>query len=118
MKVTATGFTIPDSNELDIRLQDSDALKINNGNNSLEFCDGVVTLTVTTGASPSANYTWFKDNVKVAEGVGKTEYAAEGSGVYYATVGSSSGGCPATSNSVVVKKTTITAPLGRRYQHP
>ena len=109
LKVTATGFTIPDSNELDIRLQDSDALKINNGNNSLEFCDGVVTLTVTTGASPSANYTWFKDNVKVAEGVGKTEYAAEGSGVYYATVGSSSGGCPATSNSVVVKKTTITA---------
>jgi len=109
LKVTATGFTIPDSNELDIRLQDTDALKINNGNNSLEFCDGVVTLTVTTGASPSANYTWFKDNVKVAEGVGKTEYAAEGSGVYYATVGSSSGGCPATSNSVVVKKTTITA---------
>ena len=109
LKVTATGFSIPDSNELDIRLQDANALKINGGNNSLEFCDGVATLTITTGASASATYTWFKDNVKVAEGVGKTEYAAEGSGVYYATVGASSGGCPATSNSVVVKKTTITA---------
>ena len=109
LKVTATGFTIPDSNELDIRLQDANALKINGGNNSLEFCEGVVTLTVTTGASASATYTWFKDNVKVAEGVGKTTYTTDGSGVYYATVGASLGGCPATSNSVVVKKTTITA---------
>lgn len=109
LKVTATGFTIPDSNELDIQLQDANALKINGGNNSLEFCEGTATLSVSTGASPSATYTWFKDNVKVAEGVGKTEYSAEGTGVYYATVAASSGGCPATSNSVVVKKTTITA---------
>jgi len=40
-------------------------LKINGGNNSLEFCEGTATLSVSTGASPSATYTWFKDNVKV-----------------------------------------------------
>nr|WP_314289636.1 gliding motility-associated C-terminal domain-containing protein [uncultured Capnocytophaga sp.] len=110
LKTTATGFSsIPVSNELNITLQDANALKINNGNPSLDYCDGTATLSVTTGGNASSTYTWFKDNVQIARGVGMTEYVTDGSGVFYATVESNGGGCPATSNSVVVKKTTVTA---------
>ena len=110
LKITASGFpAIPESNVLDIQLQDSNALRINNSVDNVDFCGEVYTLTVTTGADPTATYTWFKDRVQIAQGVGMTEYGVTTTGVYYATIGSTGGGCPATSNSVVAKRTVITA---------
>lgn len=110
LKITASGFpAIPESNVLDIQLQDSNALRINNSVDNVDFCGEVYTLTVTTGADPTATYTWFKDRVQIAQGVGMTEYGVTTTGVYYATIGGTGGGCPATSNSVVAKRTVITA---------
>lgn len=110
LKITASGFpAIPESNVLDIQLQDSNALRINNSVDNVDFCGEVYTLTVTTGANPTATYTWFKDRAQIAQGVGMTEYGVTTTGVYYATIGGTGGGCPATSNSVVAKRTVITA---------
>ncbi|AMD85871.1 gliding motility-associated C-terminal domain-containing protein [Capnocytophaga haemolytica] len=110
LKVGATGFpAIPESNELDLQLVNTDALKINGGAANLEFCDDTVTLTVTTGATPAATYTWYKDNVKVAQGMGMTSYNTNASGVYYVAAGSSGSGCPATSNLLVVLKRAVSA---------
>ena len=110
LKITASGFpAIPESNVLDIQLQDSNALRINNSVDNVDFCGEVYTLTVTTGADPTATYTWFKDRAQIAQGVGMTEYGVTTTGVYYATIGGTGGGCPATSNSVVAKRTVITA---------
>ena len=110
LKITASGFpAIPESNVLDIQLQDSNALRINNSVDNVDFCGEVYTLTVTTGADPTATYTWFKDRAQIAQGVGMTQYGVTTTGVYYATIGSTGGGCPATSNSVVAKRTVITA---------
>ena len=110
LKITASGFpAIPESNVLDIQLQDSNALRINNSVDNVDFCGEVYTLTVTTGADPTATYTWFKDRAQIAQGVGMTEYGVTATGVYYATIGGTGGGCPATSNSVVAKRTVITA---------
>lgn len=110
LKITASGFpAIPESNVLDIQLQDSNALRINNSVDNVDFCGEVYTLTVTTGADPTATYTWFKDRVQIAQGVGMTQYGVTTTGVYYATIGGTGGGCPATSNSVVAKRTVITA---------
>ena len=110
LKITASGFpAIPESNVLDIQLQDSNALRINNSVDNVDFCGEVYTLTVTTGADPTATYTWFKDRTQIAQGVGMTEYGVTTTGVYYATIGGTGGGCPATSNSVVAKRTVITA---------
>ena len=110
LKITASGFpAIPESNVLDIQLQDSNALRINNSVDNVDFCGEVYTLTVTTGADPTATYTWFKDRAQIAQGVGMTQYGVTATGVYYATIGGTGGGCPATSNSVVAKRTVITA---------
>ena len=110
LKITASGFpAIPESNVLDIQLQDSNALRINNSVDNVDFCGEVYTLTVTTGADPTATYTWFKDRTQIAQGVGMTEYGVTTTGVYYATIGGTGGGCPATSNPVVAKRTVITA---------
>ena len=110
LKITASGFpAIPESNVLDIQLQDSNALRINNSVDNVDFCGEVYTLTVTTGADPTATYTWFKDRAQIAQGVGMTQYGVTTTGVYYATIGGTGGGCPATSNSVVAKRTVITA---------
>ena len=110
LKITASGFpAIPESNVLNIQLQDSNALRINNSVDNVDFCGEVYTLTVTTGADPTATYTWFKDRAQIAQGVGMTEYGVTTTGVYYATIGGTGGGCPATSNSVVAKRTVITA---------
>ena len=110
MKIKASGFpAIPESNVLDIQLQDSNALRINNSVDNVDFCGEVYTLTVTTGADPTATYTWFKDRAQIAQGVGMTQYGVTTTGVYYATIGGTGGGCPATSNSVVAKRTVITA---------
>ena len=74
LKITASGFpAIPESNVLDIQLQDSNALRINNSVDNVDFCGEVYKLTVTTGADPTATYTWFKDRVRIAQGVGMTE---------------------------------------------
>ena len=110
LKIKASGFpAIPESNVLDIQLQDSNALRINNSVDNVDFCGEVYTLTVTTGADPTATYTWFKDRAQIAQGVGMTQYGVTTTGVYYATIGGTGGGCPATSNSVVAKRTVITA---------
>lgn len=110
LKIKASGFpAIPESNVLDIQLQDSNALCINNSVDNVDFCGEVYTLTVTTGADPTATYTWFKDRAQIAQGVGMTQYGVTTTGVYYATIGGTGGGCPATSNSVVAKRTVITA---------
>lgn len=100
---------IPASNEIDIKLRDPNALRINGGAPSLDFCDGSVTLTITTGANSDATYTWYKDNVQVAQGKGMTTYNTDISGVFYVSVSDFYGGCPATSSSIVVKRNTITA---------
>ena len=111
LSLSATGFTaIPDSNELDVLLQDANALKLNGGLTNLEFCEGTLTLTITTGANASATYTWYKDgNTQIAQGVGLTEYNVDSSGVYHVQVAAGFGGCPATSNALAVNKNIITA---------
>ena len=110
VKTTAPNYTsIPTSNELNIKLKDANALKINGGVPSLEYCSDTATLTITTGANSNTIYTWFKDNVQVAQGKGKTEYVANSSGVFYANMAANAGGCPATSAAIVVKKNTVTA---------
>ena len=75
----------------------------------MTYCQDTVTLTVTTGANASSTYTWYKDNVQVAQGVGLTEYTTNVSGVFHVSVSANYGGCPATSSAIVVRKNNVTA---------
>ena len=105
VKTTAPNYTsIPTSNELNIKLIDANALKINGGASSLEYCGDTATLTITTGANSNTIYTWYKNDVRVAQGKGKTEYVVDsaGSGVFKVKMAANAGGCAATSQEIVV----------------
>ena len=110
LNTTAPNYgAIPTSNEISVLLKDTNALRINGGTAELEYCEGSVTLTITTGANASSTYTWYKDNVQIAKGVGLTSYNTDTSGVFHVSVDANNGGCPATSSSIVVKKNTVVA---------
>lgn len=111
VKTTAPNYTsIPTSNELNIKLTDANALQINGGVSSLEYCGDTATLTITTGANSNTIYTWYKDNVQVAQGKGKTEYVANSSGVFHVKMAANAEECEATSSGIVVVNKRPQAP--------
>lgn len=111
VKTTAPNYTsIPTSNELNIKLKDANALQINGGASSLEYCSDTTTLTITTGANSNTIYTWYKNDVQVAQGKGKTEYVANSSGVFYAKMAANAEECEATSSGIVVVNKRPQAP--------
>ncbi|MDO4228204.1 MAG: gliding motility-associated C-terminal domain-containing protein [Capnocytophaga sp.] len=109
LQVSASGYTIPRSNELSIQLIDANAIKLNEGRRSIEFCTGTATLTAVP-ADATATYTWYKDGVQVLQEVGKHEYGISQTGTYYVSiVKQGESGCPAVSNSIVAIKDDVTA---------
>lgn len=109
LQVSASGYTIPRSNELSIKLIDANAIKLNEGRRSIEFCTGTATLTATP-AETTAIYTWYKDGVQVLKEAGKHEYGISQTGTYHVSIErQGDSGCPAVSNSIVAIKDDVTA---------
>ncbi|MDO5104427.1 gliding motility-associated C-terminal domain-containing protein [Capnocytophaga sp.] len=116
LQVSASGYTIPRSNELPIQLVDANAIKLNQGRRSIEFCTGTVTLTAEP-ADASATYTWYKDGVQVLQELGKHEYQVSQTGTYHVSITKQNDvGCPATSNSIVAIKDDVTAGWSRELR--
>lgn len=116
LQVSAAGYTIPRSNQLSIQLIDANAVKLNEGRRSIEFCTGSVKLTAEP-AEATATYTWYKDGVQVLQEVGKYQYEISQTGTYHVSIArQNEEGCPATSNSIVAIKDDVTAGWSREMR--
>lgn len=116
LQVSASGYTIPRSNQLSIQLVDANAVKLNEGRRSIEFCTGSVTLTAEP-AEATTTYTWYKDGVQLLQEVGRYQYEVSQTGTYHVSVvRQGEGGCPATSNSIVAIKDDVTAGWSREMR--
>lgn len=117
LQVSASGYnSIPRSNELSVQLNDANAVKLNEGRRSIEFCTGSVKLTADP-ADASATYTWYKDGVEKLKEVGKYEYEISQTGTYHvAIMKQGEEGCPAVSNSIVAIKDEVTAGWSREMR--
>ena len=116
LQVSASGYQIPRSNELSVQLIDADAIKLNEGRRSIEFCTGSVKLTAAP-AEANATYTWYKDGVQVLQEVGKHEYEISQTGTYHVSImKQNESGCPAVSNSIVAIKDEVTAGWSRQLR--
>lgn len=104
LDISVTGSTVYyTSNTLQVQLSDANAVQLNSGQSTLEFCTATAWLSATP-ASSTATYTWYKDNVQLVQEVGKDQLEVSQMGSYHVEISGQGGACPAVSNVVVVVK--------------
>lgn len=108
LKISFPSYTIPESNKLSVKLLDTGLVRITNPD-SFSFCEDSVTLNAQP-ISATANYIWYKDNVKIEEGVGKSSIEIRQTGAYHVEFSEpTSVNCPGVSNAVFGLKTEMIA---------
>lgn len=120
LKISApTYLSIPNSNQLSVKLADPDALKLLNPSGQeegVEFCEGEkVTLSVSI-QHLGANYIWYKNNVKIDEGVDKHSLEVSETGAYHVSLSSFDDFCPAISNVIYAEKVQESANWAEAYK--
>lgn len=103
----ASGVSFPRSNELTVQLADGDYVKLNNGDQALQFCSEKHLLKASV-EDANATYTWFKDGVSIKEEKGGYQLEISETGLYHVQI-TTSGDCKASSNFVYAEKKEVFA---------
>ncbi|MFJ1437783.1 gliding motility-associated C-terminal domain-containing protein [Capnocytophaga canimorsus] len=103
----ASGVSFPRSNELTVQLADGDYVKLNNGDQALQFCSEKHLLKASV-EDANATYTWFKDGVSIKEEKGGYQLEISQTGLYHVQI-TTSGDCKASSNFVYAEKKEVFA---------